>query len=169
MRGYGGRFPAKSFLVFLVCLVALCTGMAGAEDRFTNNGDGTVTDTRTGLMWAQTDNMGNINWQNAKLYCENIILGGYDGWRMPTIEELETLFSSDIDRHETICGKKTRSVPGIELSCGFVWSSQVRSVSERYPISAMAYDFAGGYQYSARKTQYRGYRALPVRTVLGQN
>lgn len=158
-------FPSLVFLALSVCLFFLSTGVAEAQDRFVDNGDGTVTDTRTGLMWAQTDNMGNITWQDAKLYCENIILGAYADWRMPTIKELESLFDHDQDRHETICGKKVRSAPQVEITCGFVWSSEVESVSERYAISALAYDFARGYRYSARKTQYRGYRALPVRNA----
>ncbi len=162
VSGKGGL--AGSLLVLVACLLVFSAGVAGGEDRFVDNGDGTVTDTETGLMWAQTDNMGNINWHDARLYCENIILGRYDDWRMPTISELETLYDSGLERRETICGKKVRSTPRVDLSCGFVWSSDVRSVSERYPISAMAYDFAKGYRYSARKTQYRGYRALPVRT-----
>ena len=41
--------------IFLV-LAALA---AHAQERFIDNGDGTVTDTKLGLMWAQTDNQAN--------------------------------------------------------------------------------------------------------------
>jgi hypothetical protein len=137
----------------------------GAEKRFKDNGDGTVTDTKTGLMWAQTDNMGHINWHDAKLYSENIILSEHDNWRMPTIEELESLFNDSLDAYETICGHNVKAAPQIELSCGFVWSSEILSESGRYPISALVYNYSKGYQYSARMSQYRGYRALPVRSI----
>ncbi|UCG39544.1 MAG: DUF1566 domain-containing protein [bacterium] len=158
-RGFGQKW----FLALALCLAILHAGTGVAEDRFVDNGDGTVTDASTRLMWAHTDNMGDINWHDAKLYCENFILGPYTDWRMPTIEELETLFDDGFQRRETVCGKKVRSAPQIELSCGFVWSSQVHSVSERYPIEAEAFSYTKGYRFSVRKSQFRGYRALPVR------
>jgi hypothetical protein len=159
------RILTKWFLVSIFCLVFFCSAAVGADSRFVDNGDGTVTDTKTGLMWAQTDNMGHISWKNAKLYCENIILSEHNDWRMPTIEELKTLFNESLDGYETICGNKVKSAPQVELSCSLVWSSEVRFDSGRYPVSALAYNYSKGYQYSARMTQYRGYRALPVRDV----
>jgi len=155
----------RSIQVAVVCLVVLFAVAAGAADRFVDNGDGTVTDTKTGLMWAQTDNFGNITWRDAQLFCENVILSTYNNWRMPTIEELETLYDRSMGGYETICGHKVKSSPQVELSCGFVWSSDVRTASGGYSVEASAYNFSKGYPYAARKTQYRGYRALPVREV----
>ena len=159
------RILTRLILAVFLCLTVLSAVAVGADERFMDNGDGTVTDTRTGLMWAQTDNMGHINWHDAKLYCENIILSEHNDWRMPTIKELETLFDRSLDAYETICGRKVRAAPQIELSCGFVWSSEVLYIPGGYPISAWAYNFSRGYRYSARMSQYRGYRALPVRGV----
>ncbi|NOY87590.1 MAG: DUF1566 domain-containing protein [Deltaproteobacteria bacterium] len=85
------RIITRSILAVFLCLTVLSAVAVGADERFTDNGDGTVTDTRTGLMWAQTDNMGHINWHDAKLYCENIILSGdcrvpeYESWRFRLI------------------------------------------------------------------------------------
>jgi len=151
--------------VLITCLVLFSAVAAAADSRFIDNGDGTVTDTKTGLMWARTDNMGNISWHNAKLYCENIILSQHNNWRMPTIAELETLFDKSIAGHETICGKKVKSIPQIELSCGFVWSSEILDVPGGYSVSAYVYNYVKGYRYSSRMSQYRGYRALPVRSI----
>ena len=150
----------RMVIVFVVLVVA---GAALADGRFVDNGDGTVTDTKTGLMWAQTDNMGHISWKDARLYCENIILSRYDNWRMPTIEELKTLFDDSLDDHETICGHNVKSVPQIELSCGFLWSSEILPIPGDYPVSAYVYNYSKGYPFSSRMSQYRGYRALPVR------
>jgi hypothetical protein len=47
------------------------------DGRFIAYDDGTVLDTKTKLMWAARDNGSNINWANAKSYCENYRGGGY--------------------------------------------------------------------------------------------
>ena len=61
----------------------LTAGEAGRDGRFIAYNNGTVSDTQTGLMWAAKDNGSNINWVNAKSYCENYRGGGYSDWRMP--------------------------------------------------------------------------------------
>lgn len=50
---------------------------------YQNNGNGTITDTVTGLMWQQTDG-GEMTYENAIAYAENLDLGGYNDWRLPT-------------------------------------------------------------------------------------
>jgi hypothetical protein len=159
------RIKKSSILTAILCLAVFSTVAIGADDRFMDNGDGTVTDTKTGLMWAQTDNMGHITWHDAKLYCDNIILSVHNNWRMPTAEELKTLFDGSRDSYETICGHNIKSAPQIELSCGFVWSSEILDVPGGYSIQAKAFNYSKGYWYSTRMSQYRGYRALPVRSV----
>jgi len=53
---------------------------------FINNGNGTVTDTITGLMWQKADG-GEMTIENAYLYCDTLTLGGYSDWRLPTPHE----------------------------------------------------------------------------------
>ena len=55
---------------------------------FKDNGDGTVTDQRTGLVWQQNTDSKKYNWQDALKYCENLDLAGHTDWRLPTICEL---------------------------------------------------------------------------------
>lgn len=50
---------------------------------FTNNGNGTITDNVTGLMWQQVDG-GEMTFENAITYCNTLTLGGLSGWRLPT-------------------------------------------------------------------------------------
>ncbi|WP_300455412.1 DUF1566 domain-containing protein [Desulfobacula sp.] len=59
---------------------------------FIDNEDGTATDTSTGLMWQkQKSHAGFINWDTAIDYCENLSFAGYDDWRMPNRNELQSL------------------------------------------------------------------------------
>jgi hypothetical protein len=58
--------------------------------RFVDNGDGTVTDHVTGLIWQKEDDGKQRNYENALEYCKNLSLGGYN-WRLPRKEELMEL------------------------------------------------------------------------------
>lgn len=72
------------------------------KKRFVDNGDGTVTDLETKLMWKQTDSFQDTskwqNWYNASEYAQNLCIqkfSGYADWRMPTLEEAESLYDED--------------------------------------------------------------------------
>ncbi len=70
--------------------------LAGAPMSYRDNGDGTVSDLNTGLMWQMVPVKEGFNWYDAKEYCESLELGGYDDWRMPTAKELYSI--SDFSR-----------------------------------------------------------------------
>ncbi len=59
---------------------------------FTDNGNGTVTDTNTGLMWQKTDN-GESTWEYAVTNARNVAVGGYSDWRLPTPAELFSMLN----------------------------------------------------------------------------
>ncbi len=65
--------------------------LAGAQMSYTNNGDGTVTDLNTGLMWQMVPVSEGFDWQGANDYCESLELGGYDDWRLPSAKELYSI------------------------------------------------------------------------------
>ncbi len=61
------------------------------ENEFVDNGDGTISDEATGLMWAQSDDGVELDWQDALAYAEASELGGYDDWRLPNVKELQAI------------------------------------------------------------------------------
>lgn len=60
-------------------------------NRFTDNGDGTITDEASGLMWQQADNGDNYDWEEALVYAEALNLGDHSDWRMPNAKELQSI------------------------------------------------------------------------------
>jgi hypothetical protein len=62
----------------------------GAEPLYSDNGDGTVTDEHTGLMWQQ-DPGGKMGFDDAVAGAASFDLAGHDDWRLPTITELYSL------------------------------------------------------------------------------
>ncbi|MBI5756026.1 MAG: SBBP repeat-containing protein [Nitrospirae bacterium] len=78
-------------------------GMPWPDPRFTDNGDGTVTDNLTGLMWTKDANLGSIgftSWWVALDYVARMNAGvnpnfGYTDWRLPNINELKSLIGAE--------------------------------------------------------------------------
>lgn len=62
-----------------------------AQNNIVDNGDGTLTDMSTGLMWQQAEPEA-MTWTEALTYCENLQFAGYDDWRMPNRNELQSIF-----------------------------------------------------------------------------
>ncbi|MCA6596410.1 MAG: DUF1566 domain-containing protein [Pseudanabaena sp. M165S2SP1A06QC] len=61
------------------------------KNNFRDNGDGTISDLATGLMWQKEDSHIGMNWKNALVYCRQQTTGGFHDWRMPSVKELQTL------------------------------------------------------------------------------
>jgi hypothetical protein len=72
----------------------VCGNTEYGKNNFSNNGDGTISDLATGLMWSQTDSKKDVNWEQALLFVakknkENYL--GYNDWRLPNAKELQSL------------------------------------------------------------------------------
>jgi hypothetical protein len=63
-------------------------------NNFVDNGDGTITDTATGLMWSKDDSSEELDWEDALMWVqqknEESHLG-YDDWRLPNAKELQSI------------------------------------------------------------------------------
>jgi hypothetical protein len=60
-------------------------------NNFVDNGDGTISDKATGLMWQKSDDGISRDWQDALNFAENLILGNYSDWRLPNAKELQSI------------------------------------------------------------------------------
>lgn len=87
---------------------------SGVQPTYQDNGDGTVTDLNTGLMWQQ-DPGGKMSYAKAVANTSSFNLAGYDNWRLPTIKELYSLILfSGIDPPAE--GAVTNAVPFIDTN-----------------------------------------------------
>ncbi len=73
-----------------------------AENTIIDNGDGTVTSEAHGLMWCKTDSMNDlkkwVNYQESVDYARGLReerYAGYDDWRLPSRDEMATLFDEN--------------------------------------------------------------------------
>jgi len=77
---------------------------------FTDNGNGTITDNNTGLMWQEIDG-GEMTIENAITYCDTLTRGGYSDWRLPIGIELFSInkYSANNPALDTVYFKKTQA------------------------------------------------------------
>jgi len=127
------------------------------DERFVVYSDETVLDTKTGLMWAMKDNGEDINWKNAKEYCETYRGGGYFDWRMPTQDELSGLFEAGM----------RKKMGAIYISHYWVWASETKDykllASDKKGSAAASVGFDNGNRHFLRQSNSNNFRALPVR------
>jgi hypothetical protein len=132
----------KVIAVLIVLFVSVWFAFVGGkakDSRFIAYNNGTVLDTQTKLMWAAKDNGKDINWEDAKAYCENYRGGGYTDWRMPTQDELAGLYNlRKTYSYQTKCGGEAYLTPLIELSCLYLWHQRHELTTQPTSISAMA-------------------------------
>lgn len=98
----------------------------GTRPSYTDNGDGTITDNNTGLMWQKDPGSGKMTWGQAMASASSFNLAGYTDWRMPTIKELYSL----IDFNGSTGMTEATSVPYINTDY-FVFRYGDTSTGER--------------------------------------
>jgi len=131
------------------------------DSRFIAYDNGTVLDTKTGLMWAGKDNGTDITWEDAKQYCSDFRGGGYTDWRLPTLDELEGLYDRRKTGYQPECVSlnwKVYLTRFINLSC--IWLR----ASDRSKTSVGSFNFHAGYRYFGFPSDALRSRVLPVRS-----
>jgi len=141
-------------------------GVPWPVPRFTDNGDGTVTDNLTGLIWTKdggTPTVGSCTggtrtWQGALDYVACLNSAGYLGstdWRLPNVNELESLINADEPNTDTWLNTQGFS----NVQSGIYWSSTTGAGSTGYAwVVDMRVGYVGNY-YKAGN-----YYVWPVRS-----
>ncbi len=111
-------------------------GVPWPKSRFTDNGDGTVTDNLTGLMWARDANLaGAKNWNDAIDFCNALDHGDHSDWRLPNVRELSSL--NDFGEYDI---GLPAGHPFLEIKSYHYWSSSTDAYSSEYAWSVSMID-----------------------------
>ncbi|HLH01752.1 MAG TPA: DUF1566 domain-containing protein [Bryobacteraceae bacterium] len=111
------------------------------------------TDPETHLIWAAADNGSGISRLQAERFCRASTLGGFHDWRLPNIDELQSLYGGTQSEN----GRRVR---GPITLTGWEWSPS----SGEQPGEAWAFDFADGGRASVAGGDSGLNRALCVRS-----
>ncbi len=125
----------------------------GIANNFIDNGDGTISDISTGLMWQQAIAPEPYTWEQALAYCENLTLpaGVYSDWRLPNRNELQSI----VDYSRFIPAIDITFFPGTMASN--YWSSTTYALYSGY---AWIVNFYYGNVDYYGKSDYRYVRAV---------
>lgn len=120
------------------------TSKLGAGPSLTDHGNGTLTDSRTGLTWQKIGPAEGMTWEEALKHCDSLWLAGQNGWRLPNIKELRSLS----DDRLTQPSLDRKLFPHAESTA--YWSSTTQS---NRPERAWHVDFTTGLVTYADKTE----------------
>ena len=109
----------KIAIALTFCLTILFISSTSFAQRLVDNGNGTVTDTQTRLMWTKNaDPFWSLTWDDAMSKCSSYSISGISGWRMPSSDELVALSDAIKGGH-----------PFTRVQGSYYWSSSESTIS----------------------------------------
>lgn len=120
------------------------------DGRFIKYASGVVWDTKTALEWFAGPDRA-TTWDEARSWVQSLAVAG-GGWRMPTKEELKTLYKE---------GAGQRNMTPLLTTTGWwVWAGE----TEGPPSAWGFYFFGNGYELWANREDSLNYRGFAVRS-----
>ena len=107
---------SNRWMLLLPVLLATLAVPAGSFVASQDSNKGTVV--IGNLLWTIEPNGQNVNWEAANRYCQGVKLGGYADWRLPTIDELQSVYDPKATTVYHIKGP-------LQLKSCCLWSSTV--------------------------------------------
>jgi hypothetical protein len=127
---------------------SLVTDLATGKTRMTVSSDGVIADTQSGLEWLVGPDR-DTNYAQAEQWVAGCNVAG-GGWRMPTRQELATLYQKGIGARNMDPAFKTTST--------WVWAEP------RDSSSAWRFNFYNGREDWGYRTYWHSYRVFAVRS-----
>ncbi|NNJ12537.1 DUF1566 domain-containing protein [Chloroflexales bacterium ZM16-3] len=134
IKGYGLSLFGKDKTFFVQCVRG---NTSYGQNSFADNGDSTITDAASGLMWAQDDSGAGMNWEQALAWVQTQNAANYLGhndWRLPNVKELQSLvdYSRSPDTTSSAAINVLFKTTGITNEAGqadfpFYWSGTTHS------------------------------------------
>jgi hypothetical protein len=125
--------------------------LAYGVNLFQNNGDGTISDLATGLMWQQTDNGSGMDWEHALAYAQTQNTANYLGhndWRLPNTKELQSLVDYTRSPYATNAANVGPAINAL-FSCTAILNDGGKADYPYYWTSTSAMSIANGTYPSA--------------------
>lgn len=125
------------------------------DKRFLDNGDGTISDTQTGLMWLKKDSYLHtgrmMDWRESFQYVRQLnedMYANHMDWRMPTLDELRTLYEAEKTNSAQVGREMKIHIDPIfgKEGCGALWSSE-----DDGHFNALGIIFNTGQRFSSNK------------------
>jgi len=125
----------KQILVLMVGVVLLFA--------YRDESTQTVTDTETNLMWQDDSAAGSVQktWEGAIAHCEDLTLGGYSDWRLPSRKELLSIV--DYSTYDPAISSVFQNVTSLSYWSSTSWSKD--------PIGGLIVEFSDGESMSSNK------------------
>jgi hypothetical protein len=139
------------------------------DKRFVDNGDGTITDTKTHLMWTKKESYQHtghwINWAGSIDYVKKINEDGFANhydWQMPTVDDLKTLFEPGKTNSKQLGREMIIHIDPIfaKEGSGILWAMEANG-----HFNAFGIEFNNGNKFSAPKKSIARKAVRPMRLV----
>jgi hypothetical protein len=141
------------FVVLFLCLsfTIAAEKEVGRDGVYVAYANGIVKDTKTGLEWKAGPDK-DTNWDQARSWVQSLNLDG-GGWRMPTTDELKTLYKQG-------AGERNMT-PLLKTTGWYVWSSETKGSSK---ARGFGFSFGHGDSYWCNRSDSGNDRAIAVRS-----
>ena len=117
--------------LFIITSLVFCEARIANAGTLVDNGDGTISDQGTYLMWQKQDDGTTRTWDAAITYCEGLTIAGHTDWRLPTIKELKSI----ADMTKFNLSINTTYFPGTQLFAYWSSTTNTEAAPEAWLVS----------------------------------
>jgi hypothetical protein len=118
---------------------------------FKDNGDGSITDLRTGLVWLKNAGRKTASRKHAAEYCDSLTACGYSDWRLPTVKEFNSMIAALRENQDL----RTMLCEWGFIEIGDFYWTQIKDA----PFEDFAWSVDSGFSPMSKKENF----VLPVR------